>query len=95
MTRRQSMQSTSLDAYSYIKQKEYPSIGDRQKLVLDMIMDSKIPLTDLEIAYKLGFGDPNHVRPRRYELVSLGLVEKVGKRHCSISGRKALTWGIK
>jgi len=39
--------------------------------------------------------DPNMVRPRRKELVDLGLVEEVGKRKCSISGRMALIWCVK
>lgn len=92
--RSQNMQPTSLEAYRYIKHKAIPTIGDRQQLVLDVIRASKVPLTDLEIANKLRFGDPNHVRPRRYELVEMGVIEKAGKRPCTISGRKAFTWRI-
>jgi len=93
--RPQNMQATSLEAYRYIKHKNTePSIGDRQRLVLNVIRGSKVPLTDLEISDKLRFGDPNHVRPRRYELEDMGFIEKAGKRKCSISGRKANTWRI-
>lgn len=49
--------------------------------------------TDREIADYLWFSDPNRVRPRRNELVRLGLVEPKGKRLCKVSGRLSLVWG--
>ena len=81
------IRDTTLDAYEKIKK----SLGERQQEVFDLI--NKQPgLTDNEIARRLGYADPNKVRPRRFELMELRLIEEGEKRPCSISNRKALTW---
>jgi len=53
------------------------------------------PRTDREIASLLGFSDPNHIRPRRNELVKKGLIAKIGMRKCEISGKLAILWGLR
>ena len=53
----------------------------------------KNPLsTDREITSLLGYDDPNKVRPRRKELVNMGLVVEEPKRACTITGRSCYTW---
>lgn len=69
-------------------------VGDRQAVVYDMLK-SFPGRTDRELAELLFDDDPNMVRPRRKELVDMGLVEELPKRKCSVSGRMALTWRVK
>lgn len=52
------------------------------------------PATDCELAKRLGFSDPNKVRPRRFELVGAGKVKDIRKRPCCITGKKVIEWGI-
>lgn len=51
------------------------------------------PATDSELAKRLGFDDPNKVRPRRFELVVMKLVKDIRKRPCCITGKKVIEWG--
>lgn len=66
--------------------------GRMQQLIYGELMKS--PGTDSEIAKRLGFDDPNKVRPRRFELVEQGLIQEHGKRPCEVTGRKAIEWVI-
>lgn len=50
--------------------------------------------TDREISHYLGHDDPNKVRPRRFELVTMGLVKEDSKRECKRSGRTSIVWTI-
>ncbi len=50
--------------------------------------------TDREISDYMGKEDPNKIRPRRKELVDMGLVYEKGKKECAITGRLALVWAI-
>jgi len=81
------IRETSTDSYNKIKQ----TIGERQEIVLRSFMANGAS-TDYEIAYVLGYTDPNKVRPRRFELVKMGYMIESKKRECSISGRKVFTW---
>lgn len=63
----------------------------RQK-ILDELKCS--PATDSELTKRLGYSDPNKVRPRRYELVVMNLVKELRKRECCITGKKVIEWGI-
>ena len=83
------VQDTSKISYGQIKEAE---LGERQRVVYDVIRTATVPVTDREITRFLGYEDPNTVRPRRFELVSMGLVEEAGKRQCNVSRRRALTW---
>lgn len=79
------VRKTSLAAYDLVK----PTLGERQKAVLDAILISGAA-TDLEIATYLNW-PINTVTPRRGELVELGLVHKRGE--ITQNGRAATTWG--
>jgi len=81
------VRETSMLAYHQLA-----TLGLRQQEVYAIICRSSLPLTDREIARELGYFDPNKVRPRRNELVKAGLVEEVGKRICTVSGKLSLTW---
>ena len=86
------VQDTSKISYGQIKE---AGLGERQRIVYDTIRSATqngVPITDREITRFLGYEDPNTVRPRRFELVSMGLVEEAGKRQCNVSRRRALTW---
>lgn len=52
-------------------------------------------MTDQEIAKKLGFSDPNKVRPRRNELVKAGFLVNFGKKKCKITGKMAIFWDLR
>lgn len=88
------MRATSLDAYTWLR----PSLKTRQGEVYEFMLSwhraGGFPLIDLEMTRKMGFLDPNRVRPRRYELVEAGYVVEAGKRRCTISGRTVFTWQL-
>jgi hypothetical protein len=83
------VQGTSIATYYDLH--EEGIIGEMQLTVLNHIK-GHAGNTDRENAFELGFGDPNHIRPRRKELVDLGLVRNAGRRDCKITKRQALTW---
>lgn len=64
-----------------------------REAVLRLLRD-RGPGTDHEIAAALGI-DGSTARPRRVELVRLGLVEDSGKQALTPSGRKAVIWRAK
>lgn len=84
------LQSTSLDAFTNLKKGK---LGQMQQLVYDTIKKLGCP-TDLELARYLGYSDPNHIRPRRNDLVRMGLVVQHERRICSVSGRACYSWRI-
>jgi hypothetical protein len=84
------MRKTSLMAYTQV-----PELGEMQQRVYDKIKECNqlgIYPTDREIAFFLGYGDPNKIRPRRYELMEVGLIREEGKRKCTVTDRLAITW---
>jgi len=84
------MQQTSLDTYFALR--EEGKLGTMQQMVYDAFTRFG-DHTDLELTHLLGWQDPNWVRPRRNELVKLGLIKEKERRTCMISGRKAIVWG--
>jgi len=84
------IRDTSLKAYFSI----VPNLGDRQMRVFRAIKEIG-PVSDREVCRYLGFVDPNIVRPRRRELVKLGLVSEDIKRECKITRRQVITWKVR
>lgn len=84
------VQETSIKTYHDIE--EEGLLGEMQIKVYTTIK-SNPNNTDKENATMIGM-PINCYTGRRNELVDLGLVESKGKRHCSISGRYALVWGL-
>jgi len=62
--------------------------------------ESQVWPTDAELTYwmhrrgELPREDPNLVRPRRFELMEMGLVEKGTARPCRVTGKTAHPWRI-
>ena len=85
-------------AYALQQLRNDLQLGDRQRLVLDLIRDwpdsTDAELTKLLVKFHGGSPDPNRIRPRRTELVKRGLVNASGKRRCSVTGRLAYTWRV-
>lgn len=70
------------------------SLSERQGLIFNCVWNHGEDMTDREIADALGFQDPNAVRPRRKELVDMGLLSESDKRVCAITGKTVLTWKV-
>lgn len=73
------------------------NLGEAQKKVYHEIWENSLRgfyPTDREIARSLGFGDPNKVRPRRFELMEASLIIEAGTKICSVTERTALMWKI-
>ena len=79
---------------TYFDLKEEGLIGERQMLVYGAFKNHG-DHTDLELVKLIGFTDANRVRPRRNELVKMGLIANKGKRPCHVSGRVAKVWGVR
>ena len=62
--------------------------------IISTISNSNEPLTAYEVARKLGYQDPNKVRPRINELVKAGRIISVGLRPCRITKNTANIWAI-
>ena len=52
------------------------------------------PMTVDELMDRLGYHDPNRVRPRLTELTQSGALCTVGKRQSRRSGRQVAVWAI-
>lgn len=82
------MQLTSLEAYREIQ----PYLGNAQRQVMDIMSMFRLTgMTNMEIAKQLGWSI-NRVTPRVKELRDKGLVKEIGKRCCTVTGRKAIVW---
>lgn len=68
------MHANSIEAYHSLS-----DLGERESRVLDCYLSLIFPITDRECMSRLGFRDPNAVRPRVTALVGMGLLEECGK----------------
>lgn len=66
-------------------------VCEKQAEVINFLLRGD-DLTDYEIAAGMNHLDPNSVRPRRRELVKLGIVSENGKKKCMVTGRTAYKW---
>jgi len=83
-------QITSIKTYHELQ--EEGVIGKDQKEVYKALKEL-VKATDNEITKELCYLDPNKVRPRRKELVDIGVVKEIEKRNCKVTGRLAIVWG--
>ena len=84
------IQQTSLQAYYDIKS----SLGARQREILSFL-EREYPETYTNNEIAVGVNLPiNCVTPRVYELRKKGFVRAYGKRHCAVTGRLAIEWGL-
>ena len=84
----QAHSGTSREAASSMKGK---SARLREQVLLEL---RRQPATDEELANITSLSG-NTCRPRRVELVELGLVEDSGLRRKTASGRNAVVWRVK
>jgi len=84
------MQQTSLMAYNEL---DIDNIRSMYKAIISSIRKEG-SMTDQEITRKLGFDDPNKIRPRRNELVKMGYIIPVGKRVCKFTRKNAISWHL-
>lgn len=70
------------------------SMAGKTKTLRDLVFDAlkKSSMTDEQISEALNIA-PNTARPRRIELVRMGVVKEVGKS-VTKSGRLAIVWGV-
>ena len=87
------VQETSRQAYRDIVSHPH-ELNGRYKEYLDALREMHKAATDQEVSRFAGHSDPNYFRPRRNELVKMGLVVKAEPRVCSVTGKTALTWRL-
>ena len=90
-TKKMTVKSTSLSAYhNEVK----PKLGEKQKVVYDLLLKAKRPVCNQEIAQYLG--QPiNTVTPRMNELVKLGSAEEAFRAIYPVTNRKVIYWKAK
>ncbi|HUS98913.1 MAG TPA: hypothetical protein VMY59_01160 [Candidatus Thermoplasmatota archaeon] len=82
------IRQTSLLAYDELQL----ILPQRHQEYIEALRKLGHPATDLEVSRFAGHSDPNYFRPRRNELVKLGLITETGRRRCSVSKKTALIW---
>ena len=87
------VQETSRRAYRDIVSHPHELSG-RYAEYLTKLREIGQPSTDLEVSRFAGHSDPNYFRPRRNELVKMGLVVEAGRRECSVSGKTSIVWWV-
>lgn len=66
-------------------------LGKRDALVLHCLLLSSVPLTDREVAERLGFADLNAVRPSISRLIDRALLYEVRSVKCPTTGKTVRT----
>jgi predicted DNA-binding transcriptional regulator len=79
------MHINSLTAY----REEGERLNGRKALIYELLSETNTAMTDREVMLKLGYSDPNAVRPRITELIKRGLIEEFGSKVC-VSTRKTV-----
>ena len=94
------VRETSLEAYIELIM-DPDSLNERYQEILVAFYERGKPSTDREITRHLMKGDPNYVRPRRFELSDKTgkyfykpLVEQVSKRECEVTHKRVIAWGL-
>lgn len=90
------MQLTSLLQYfpSYSEQEFNQKFRQQTKREIIFLLQKHNNLTDREIAKRLGYDDPNKVRPRRNELAKKEIVIEDNKRACSVGLKLSIAWKL-
>lgn len=85
------MHINSLQAYYEEKTK----LSRRSRDILSHLEKFRGPFTDRQIMERMGFSEPNAVRPRITELIEKGFLEECGKVECMITHKNVRTVRIK
>ena len=83
------VRDTSITTYKDLINED--KLSDRQLDVIHALEILEIA-TDSEITSFWGYSDPNIIRPRRKELLDLGIICEAGKKVCTKTGRLAYLW---
>ena len=83
------VQETSLRAYF---DEVIDKIGHNQLIVVK-VLHNHGDLTNMEISNILGWSI-NRVTPRTNELRKMNIIVLKDKRDCTVTGRKAMVWGV-
>ncbi len=70
----------SREAYATIE------LSERSRKILEVYKGSTVPLTDRQIAARMGHAR-DWVQPRVSDMIRDGLLEECGKTECSVSGK--------
>jgi hypothetical protein len=81
--REQHVHRHSIDGYHASK----GAISRRAMLVLKVLRESRVPMTDREVMRALSFSDPNAVRPRITELIDAGIITEAGSVRDGLTGK--------
>lgn len=87
------VQTTSLFALDEIRRSSRPTLGERQRAVLDELR-KQANMTNSEIAASLHV-PINTITPRTHELVKMKKVVEACRRECRVTGRTCIAWKIK
>lgn len=85
------MHINSLTAYYEEKER----LHRRQQNVLSFLENQRVPMTDRQIMFRMGYLEPNAVRPRITELIEKGFLEECGKVKCLVTKKNVRTVRIK
>lgn len=92
------VRDTSINAYLEMLA-DPDNLNERYREIMVALWEIGKPSTDREISRYLVRGDPNYVRPRRFELADRTgkyfynpLIKNVEKRECDVSGKIAYVW---
>lgn len=85
------MHINSLTAYYEEKEK----LHRRQQNILSFLENQRVEMTDRQIMFRMGFTEPNAVRPRITELIEKGFLEECGKVKCLVTKKNVRTVRIK
>lgn len=78
---------------SYLELRDSGLLSERQQTILDAIRELG-SASDSMITKYLGKVDPNYVRPRRKELLDLGLIVPAFEGVCQVTGRHVYFWEV-
>lgn len=82
------IQETSVGAYRDVK----PTLAGKHAEFMAELAKHK-NATNLELSQRLGW-PINTITPRTLELRKKGLVVEDERRHCKVSGRRAIAWKV-
>jgi len=78
------MHINSLTAY----REEGERLSGRKALIYELLSETNTALTDREVMKRLGYSDPNAVRPRITELIKKGFLEESGVIVCAFTKKR-------
>ena len=78
------MHINSLTAY----REEGERLSGRKALIYELLSETNTAMTDREVMLKLGYSDPNAVRPRITELIKRGFLEESGVIICASTKKR-------